>query len=140
MKKTILVDMDGVLVHYDPKIHGKDKDTDFLSLQPIPGALQAIRDLIVMGHEIFIATTAPWDNPQAWTDKRLWIGKHLPELKKRIFMTHYKNMLIGDVLIDDRIANGAGQFKGHHIHFGQSEFPDWDSVMNHFKNQINYKD
>ena len=31
--------------------------------------------------------------------------------------------------IDDRTANGAGQFKGEHIHFGSEKFPDWNSVL-----------
>ena len=44
-------------------------------------------------------------------------------------MSHNKNLNIGDYLIDDRTANGAGQFKGEHIHFGTEQFPDWDSVL-----------
>jgi hypothetical protein len=26
-------------------------------------------------------------------------------------------------------VNGAGEFKGEHIHFGQEKFPDWKSVL-----------
>jgi len=69
----------------------------------------------------------------AWTAKRLWIEAHLPEMKKRVFMTHRKDMLMGDYLIDDRTANGAGEFKGRHLHFGQAEFPDWTTVLAYFK-------
>ena len=49
--------------------------------------------------------------------------------KKKIIMTHRKDMIYGDYLIDDRTANGAAQFKGEHIHFGTSKFPDWASVV-----------
>jgi hypothetical protein len=45
-------------------------------------------------------------------------------------------MLIGDYLIDDRLKNGAGKFKGELIHFGYdyvndkiNPYPDWDSVL-----------
>ena len=38
-------------------------------------------------------------------------------------------MIYGDYLIDDRTANGAAQFKGEHLHFGTSKFPDWASVV-----------
>jgi len=131
--KVIMVDMDGVIVHYDPALHGTDDSANFQSLEPIPGAIAAVRALIAMGHDVFIATTAPWDNPMAWTAKRLWIEAHLPEMKKRVFMTHRKDMLMGDYLIDDRTANGAGEFKGRHLHFGQAEFPDWTTVLAYFK-------
>lgn len=131
--KVIMVDMDGVIVHYDPALHGTDTSVDFQSLEPIPGAIEAVRGLIAMGHDVFIATTAPWCNPMAWTAKRLWIEVHLPEMKKRVFMTHRKDMLMGDYLIDDRTANGAGEFKGLHLHFGQTEFPDWAAVIAYFQ-------
>jgi 5'-nucleotidase len=130
--KTILIDMDGVIVDYNPSIHGTDDSVDFASLKPIEHAIETIKELMAMGHDVFIATTAPWGNPKSWMDKRLWIGEHLPELHKRIFMTHRKDMLIGDYLIDDRPNNGAQDFKGEWIHFGQDKFPDWKSVKSYF--------
>ena len=27
--------------------------------------------------------------------------------------------------------NGAGKFKGEHIHFATDKFPDWDTVLNY---------
>ena len=55
---------------------------------------------------------------------------------KRMFITHRKDLLIGDYLIDDRIKNGAGEFKGELIRFGWSyeeekwnEYPTWESVL-----------
>jgi hypothetical protein len=51
-------------------------------------------------------------------------------------ITHLKHLLIGDYLIDDRTANGAGEFgkltgSGEHIHFGTQEFQNWESVLNY---------
>jgi len=34
-------------------------------------------------------------------------------------------------LIDDRTVNGAGEFQGVHIHFGQEKFPNWKSVLDY---------
>jgi 5'-nucleotidase len=31
---------------------------------------------------------------------------------------------MGDYLIDDRLKNGAGEFKGELIHFGTDKFPE----------------
>ena len=38
-----------------------------------------------------------------------------------MFITHRKDMLIGDFLIDDRLANGAANFNGKLLRFG------WDA-------------
>ena len=45
------------------------------------------------------------------------------------FQTEIGMMPQGDILIDDRTANGAGDFSGRHVHFGSPEFPDWQSVL-----------
>jgi hypothetical protein len=51
-------------------------------------------------------------------------------------VTHLKNMLIGDYLIDDRTANGAGEFGGQLLRFGWAyetenwnEYPTWESIL-----------
>ena len=41
------------------------------------------------------------------------------------------NLNIGDFLIDDRTANGAGQFTGEHIHFGTGKWKDWKSTLDY---------
>ena len=35
-----------------------------------------------------------------------------------MYTTHRKDLLIGDYLIEDRLANGAKDFKGELINFG----------------------
>lgn len=54
-----------------------------------------------------------------------------------MFITHRKDLLIGDFLIDDRLKNGAKDFRGELIRFGWdyenlkwNEYPDWNSVLN----------
>ena len=53
-----------------------------------------------------------------------------------MFITHRKDLLVGDYLIDDRLANGAGNFKGELFRFRWdyekkiwNEYRDWDSVI-----------
>lgn len=153
-KKIVWLDMDGVLVNFrkgvdeileiNPEFREKYKgEYDrmhgvFRNPPPIDGAIEAVKKLAESGkYELYIASTAPWDNPESATDKRYWIEKHFGDLfKKKMVITHLKNMLIGDYLIDDRTKNGAGEFKGELLHFGYdyvndkfNEYPNWDSIL-----------
>ena len=76
----------------------------FLSFPPIEGAIDAVQ--LLLGDprfDVYFVSTAPWSNPSAWTDKRLWLEQHFGEgVKKRLVLTHRKDLVVGDVLIDDR--------------------------------------
>jgi 5'-nucleotidase len=137
MKKRVYVDMDGVLVDYESgfdgtpdELHGYDNTPNvFSKMLPLPSALEAFRTLAEK-FDVYVLSTAPWNNPSAWTDKANWIKKYLDDVAhKRLILTHNKALCIGDYLIDDRTANGAGEFTGEHIHFGTDRFPDWDAVL-----------
>lgn len=144
-RKICHVDMDGVICDFDsikPQTLMTDAEYDavinanqfFLNLKPMPGALKALRWLD-RHFDAHILSTAPWEAPEAWKEKRLWVEKYIPEFKKRLTLTHYKNLSIGDYLIDDRLKNGAGKFTGKFIHFGSHEFPDWKSVIDYLKEE-----
>ena len=80
----------------------------------------------------YILSTAPWDNPSAWTDKLLWVQKYMGQAAyKRLILSHRKNLNLGDYLIDDRVHNGAGEFTGEHIHFRTERFKNWDAVLDY---------
>ena len=101
----------------------------FGDLRPIEGALEAFEKLSER-YEVYILSTAPWGNPSAWIDKLRWVKRHLPEVGyKRLILSHNKHLNRGDYLIDDRKANGAGEFAGEHIHFGQEPYTDWEAVL-----------
>ena len=72
--------------------------------------------------------------PESWTHKRMWVSKHLGKhAYKKLILSNHKNLLSGDYLIDDRTANGAGEFSGELIQFGSDKFPDWSSVLNYLQ-------
>jgi 5'(3')-deoxyribonucleotidase len=142
-KKVLYVDMDNVLVNFGSGVEklapevlkefeGRDRDDIpgvFALMDPMPGAIEAFHDLAGK-FDIYILSTAPWNNPAAASDKVAWVKKHLPEVgHKRLILSHHKNLNAGDFLIDDRRTRGVEQFKGEHIHFGTPRFPDWAAVV-----------
>lgn len=149
MKPIVYIDMDNVIVDFKSGIAQLDDHTlktykgnydevpgIFALMKPMPGAINAI-NILTKYTEVYILSTAPWLNPSAWSDKVEWIQKHFGKgedsvLYKRLIISHHKNLNQGNYLIDDRTKNGAGEFQGTHIHFGQDDFPDWDSVLEFF--------
>jgi 5'-nucleotidase len=153
-KEVVWIDMDGVLVDFSKQVEivlnrsphlraeyeGRYDHIPgiFRTAPPIEGAIEAINKLVESGkYELYIATAAPWGNPSAAMDKRYWIEEHFGDLfRKKMAVTHLKNMLIGDYLIDDRTANGAGGFNGELLRFGWAyetetwnEYPTWESIL-----------
>ena len=134
--------MDGVIVDFVSALKLQNEDTLkayqgredeipglFGQMQPMPGALEAVRRLNEK-YDCYILSTAPWKNPSAWSDKVSWITKYLDDVfHKKMVITHCKHLCKGDYLIDDRPKHGASEFEGEWIHFGSEKFPDWDSVL-----------
>jgi hypothetical protein len=57
-------------------------------------------------------------------------------------LTHRKDLLRGDYLIDDRLKNCADRFEGKLLRFGidwqtgeKNEYPTWDEILNYFENE-----
>ena len=132
--KVVYVDMDGVLVDLQSEINnngGKWYPSIFENPKPIEGAVEAFKEMCMTdGFDVYILSTAPWNMPASWSHKRLWVSKHLGKhAHKRLILSNHKNLLRGDYLIDDRTANGAGEFDGELIQFGTDKFPNWKAVL-----------
>ena len=127
--------MDGVLADFEkaaneiPDEKHPDLVLDFSTFDLIDGAKDAVNKLKDMGYDLFIASTPPWNNPEAWGQKRNWINEHFPFLKRKIILTHRKDLLIGDILIDDTTYRGQKNFNGLFIHFGLgSKKMNWKQI------------
>ena len=134
-KKTIFIDMDGVIANFAKAAeeggwkHRPDKHVNYGELEVMPGAAEALRKLN-QDFDIFIASTPPWDRPDMWGAKREWIAKHFPYLKRKLILTHRKDLLIGDILIDDSRWRGQPDFKGAWLWFGTNQrCLDWPSTL-----------
>ena len=159
LKKIVFIDMDNVLVNFQSGIDRLDEQTKqdygehyesttgirhkahyddvpgiFALMDPMPGAIEAVQKLREH-YDLYILSTAPWNNPTAWSDKLNWVKKHFGGKEddvfyKRLILSHHKNLCLGDYLIDDRPHKcGADKFTGEVIHFGSSKFPNWDAVV-----------
>lgn len=107
----------------------------FSMMEPLVGAIEAY-EVLSKQFDTYILSTAPWNNPTAWSDKLLWVQKYLGEYAhKRLIISHNKHLNRGDFLIDDRLKNGVDKFQGEHIYFGQGEFQTWDDVLEYLKSK-----
>lgn len=148
-KKRLYFDMDGVIVDFDSALKLQSEETLkeyegredeipglFGQMQPMPGALEAVRKLNEI-YDCYILSTAPWGNPSAWSDKVIWITRYLDDVfHKKMVITHCKHLCKGDILIDDRDKHGVRDFEGEWIQFGTERFPDWDSVLDYLKGDL----
>lgn len=139
--KKLFFDMDGVLVDFQSGIDKLSEETKreyegrldevpgiFSLMEPMPGAVEAVRELSEY-YDVYILSTAPWNNLTAYSDKIQWLTKYFGDLfKKRVIVTHCKNLCDGDYLVDDRAKNGASEFAGVWVQFGSERFPDWEEV------------
>lgn len=146
MKKVLYIDMDNVLVDFSSGIAQLDESIRqkyagkldevpgiFSIMSPMQNAIDAFKGLSDL-FDTYILSTAPWENPSAWSDKLLWVKKHIgKDAHKRLILSHHKNLNHGNYLVDDRTKNGAEQFIGEHIHFGTDRFPDWTAVSTYLR-------
>lgn len=143
-KPVVYVDMDNVLVDF---AGAKDTVTPeeraeygehienipgiFSRMKPMPGAVEAFKKLS-RHYELYILSTAPWENATAWSDKAKWVKRHLGIYGyKRLILTHRKDLNQGDILIDDRARKGAAQFEGTWLQFGKAPVCNWKETVDY---------
>jgi len=127
--------MDGVIANFAKAAkeggweHRPDKHVDYRNLEVMPGANEALMKLNE-DFDIFIASTPPWARPDMWGAKREWLEQHFPWLTRKLILTHRKDLLIGDILIDDSRWRGQPDFQGDWLWFGTSQrCLDWPSTI-----------
>ena len=144
-KKVVYFDMDNTLVNVDSAIHQlsdyqKEKYSGRLDEMPgIFAIMNPIDEMVELFNtmsederfDCYVLSTSPWENPTAASDKIEWIKNYLPKAYKRVILSHNKHLNVGDYLIDDRTANGAGEFGGELIQYGTDKFPNAESIKNY---------
>ena len=134
--------MDGVISDFDKAAqeqgNGKRPDlyVDYRNLELMPHAKESLMKLN-KDFDIYIASTPSWSRPEVWAHKREWIEEHFPWLKRKLILTHHKNLLLGDMLIDDSRWRGQPDFKGQWLWFGTAQrAKDWPTTLEYiYKNK-----
>ena len=146
LKEIVFVDLDNVLVDFASGIdqltptertqyEGRFDEVPglFSRMSPLEEAVESYT-LLAQYFDPYILSTAPWNNPSAWSDKLNWVKTYLGGNKgepayKRLILTHHKNLCHGAYLIDDREQNGAGQFGGELLRFAAGQtYSNWKAV------------
>lgn len=70
----------------------------FRDLEPLPGAIDGMRQLVRDGHDVVIVTAAK----RGQRDKLDWVYEHLPFLPPdNVIFAHRKELVRGDIMFDD---------------------------------------
>tara|TARA_B100000902_G_scaffold396485_1_gene457621 strand:- start:664 stop:1113 length:450 start_codon:yes stop_codon:yes gene_type:complete len=143
--KILYIDLDDTLVDFrgayleslrlDPSVpFPQSKRGFFADLKPIDGAIEAVQILIkAPEYEPYILSAPSTRNVHSYSEKRLWVESYFGfDFCDRLILSEHKNLLRGDILIDDH-ASGKGQdeFQGELVVFGSVEYPDWETVLSH---------
>lgn len=78
----------------------------FKDIEVTDGAQEMVRSLLSMGHDLIIAT-AVFRN--GYEDRHEWLSKWFPEIPESNYIFGArKDLLAGDVLLDDKVSNLIG--------------------------------
>lgn len=101
----------------------------FSNLTPIDGAIAAYHKLGEK-FEVYILTAPSFLNPLCYTEKRVWVEKHLGmAATPHLIICKRKGLLKGDFLIDDF---SYPEFEGKQLLFGKAPFENWSKVLDYF--------
>ena len=87
------------------------------NLPPVPGSLEAVKELLALGMDIRICTSPLSQFENCVAEKYLWVEKHLGRAAtNRLILTKDKTLIQGDLLIDDKPEiKGAVRPRWKHI-------------------------
>ena len=90
----------------------------YLQMDPVPGALEAMKDMLGAGLDVWICTSPLMAYQHCIPEKYAWVDKHLgPDWVARMVLTRNKGLVGGRYLIDD-----LPEVRGH-------EFATWEHLL-----------
>jgi hypothetical protein len=97
----------------------------FATLAPMEGALEYWRKWEGIA-DLWFLTRPSLPNLHCYTEKAEWVRKYLGEEgQSKLILSPRKDLLIGDVLIDDASNAGQPYFAGQWWQFGKLGCPNW---------------
>lgn len=104
----------------------------FEALEPLSSSVKAFYKLTET-YDVYVVSSVPPTNPLALTEKRKWVQRWLgvPAFN-RFIVTNQKHLLYGDYLIDAHPSEGASDFMGTFLRFGEDPYKTWDDVLEFF--------
>uniref|UniRef100_K7FEM4 5', 3'-nucleotidase, cytosolic n=1 Tax=Pelodiscus sinensis TaxID=13735 RepID=K7FEM4_PELSI len=92
----------------------------FLGLEPIPGAIEAMKEMIhMLDTDVFICTTPLLKYEHCILEKYHWVEKHLgPKFVERLILTRDKTVVSADLLFDDKETIQGAEPK-----------PSWEHIL-----------
>jgi len=111
-----------ILEDYPPELRDRAEaiytEPGFIrNLPPVPGAIEAARELLELGMEVRICSSPLRQYENNVAEKYHWVERHLGRAwTERIILTRDKTLVHGDLLIDDRPAiTGAVRPNWRHV-------------------------
>lgn len=77
-----------------------DRGDVYRDLKPLPGAIDGIKTIEALGHEVVIVSAGSV-NPATAGHKLEWCQRYLGFSRKKVIIAHQKHLVKGDVFIDD---------------------------------------
>lgn len=78
------------------------RDEFAYDMPPIPEAVPGVQAIRDAGHEV-VFVTAQWGSSVDWCHSRVrWLEQHFNANRKDIVFVHRKELVVGDILIEDR--------------------------------------
>lgn len=94
------------------EIYGALKETELWgAVKPLPGAVKYLKKLVEDGNEVFIVTASHPDTVEA--KMNLVLFQYFPFIPyQNVIISSRKQMISGDILIDDGVHNLGGKYMG----------------------------
>ena len=108
----------------------------FRALPPMKGALDFWHEFYPKC-ELWFLTRPSIPNRHCYTEKADWVYRYLGEEGvKRLILSPRKDLLIGDVLIDDAMNCGQTTFQGEWWRFGHEGNENWEVVAEKLRKKL----